>query len=345
MQKALCATAGVEEDQIRDRFVYRAGEEAAEYLFRVASGMQSQIFGEDQILTQVKDALDRARALQCTDGVLEVLFRTAITAAKKAKGRMQRSMVNTNAVDCALQMLRGEGYDFRDKQCLVIGNGRMGKLAAQALQVAGADVTVTVRQYRSGVVEIPQGCRRIDYGQRMERLPVCDLVLSATTSPNITVKYDQLCAGGWKPGAIFVDLAVPRDIDPRIATLPDLRLFDIDSFRVPQSEDLSEVRREAESILAEQLHTFSVWYYCRDLLPAMDRLSARFGADTADRLENTLRTFIPDTDRRAELRQCVDTAARRQMCRLLFSVRDTVGAAAFRQCLETLAQGYDGDPM
>ena len=65
-------------------FVSRQGIDAVAYLFHMTSGMQSRIFGEDQILTQVKEALDRARAAQCCDSVLEVLFRRAVTAAKKA---------------------------------------------------------------------------------------------------------------------------------------------------------------------------------------------------------------------------------------------------------------------
>lgn len=70
---------------------------------------------------------------------------------------------------------------------MVIGNGVMGKLTATMLLAEGADVTVTVRQYRSGIVEIPLGCKRIDYGARMELFPKCDYVVSATVSPNYTV--------------------------------------------------------------------------------------------------------------------------------------------------------------
>ena len=68
----------------------------------------------------------------------------------------------------------------------------MGKLAAQTLKRAGARVTVTVRQYRSGVVTIPMGCERINYGERLEFLPSCDLVVSATASPNYTLTKEQV---------------------------------------------------------------------------------------------------------------------------------------------------------
>ncbi len=332
LRAALCEAAGVGPEAAR--FLSRRGEEAVRYLFHMTSGMQSQIFGEDQILTQVKEALDRARKAECADGVLEVLFRRAVTAAKKAKGQMQTSMVNANAVGCAVRMLQDEDWGFADKHCLVIGNGRMGKLAAQALREAGARVTVTVRQYRSGVVEIPAGCERIDYGRRFELLPGCDLVLSATSSPNLTVKREALERCGWRPGTVFIDLAVPRDIEPDIAELPGLRLYDIDSFQVPESEALEAVREAAGAVLDAELRDFETWYDCRDLLPLAGKLSERFARDLLARLDG----FAPEETRK------IEDAAGKQARRLLFAIRDEAGAGIFRQCLKAVDQFY-GEEM
>lgn len=328
LERSLCAAVGTElESRL---FVSRQGIDAVAYLFHMTSGMQSRIFGEDQILTQVKEALDRARAAQCCDSVLEVLFRRAVTAAKKAKGVMQTSLTNANAVDCAIRQLTREGWDFAGKRCLVIGNGKMGKLAAQSLRQAGADVTVTVRQYRSGVVEIPAGCKRIDYGQRKELFPLCDLILSATTSPNITVPREALEQYGWKPGAVLIDLAVPRDIEPEIASLPNLRLFDIDSFQIPVSESLEAVRREAGALLDGELQDFATWYDCRDLLPMAEQLSAQFARDMLARLGGLDAETVPR----------IEAAAAKQAKRLLFAIRDEAGAAVFRDCLKAADRFY-----
>ena len=337
----LCEAAGVSAAAYRDRFVRRSGEDAVVYLFHMASGLQSQIFGEDQILTQVKESLDRARDILCTDSVLEVLFRMAITAAKKVKTGMQTSMANTNAVGYSMRLLRGEGYDFTNKKCLVIGNGKMGKLAAQALREAGATVTVTVRQYRSGVVEIPAGCSRIDYGRRMELLPACDIVVSATTSPNVTVKLEEVLQSAWKQGAVFIDLAVPRDIDPRVAELPGVRLFDIDSFQAPQSEELREIRDQTERVLAKQIQEFLTWYDCRDMVPLTNDLAGKFGQDTVGRLEAAIRGLHLGPDDATALRCQVEQLAEKQFRKLLFAVRDEAGASAFRQCLDAVEKLYE----
>lgn len=337
----LCAAAGADPAQYRERFLRRTGEAAAAYLFHMSSGLQSQIFGEDQILTQVKEALDRARAALCTDAVLEVLFRMAVTAAKKVKTGMQISTANTGAVGSCMSLLRSEGYVFSGKKCLVIGNGKMGKLAAQALRDAGCDVTVTVRQYRSGIVEIPPGCARIDYGRRMELLPSCNLVLSATTSPNVTLKYEDMLRTAWKQGLVLVDLAVPRDIDPQIGTLAGIRLFDIDSFHAPQSTELAQVRAWAEEVLSEQIQAFITWYDCRDMIPCANELAGKFGRDAAARMERTLQELPLAAGDADALRRRIGDAAEKQFRRLLFAVRDEAGASAFRQCLDAIGKLYE----
>lgn len=169
-------------------FQVRSGQDAAMHLMYLAAGLKSRVLGEGQILSQVKEALRQARERYCTDPVLEVLFRCAVTAGKEVKAKELFVHTDASTVHCALAQLRRQGFFFEKKNCLVIGNGVMGKTAALALWEAGALVTVTVRQYRSGMVEIPAGCERIHYGERYEKIPECDLVLSATVSPNLTIK-------------------------------------------------------------------------------------------------------------------------------------------------------------
>ena len=190
LYKELCKLKNINDDQYEIYFTKREGHAAVEHLFYLASGLKSQILGEDQILTQVKDALGIAREHFTTDGALEVLFRMAVTAGKKIKTEVPFSHGNPSVIHQAIEMLDRQGYCVQDKVCMVIGNGEMGKVAAQALMEAGADVTVTVRQYRSGMVNIPFGCKRINYGERMDYLPKCDLVVSATASPNFTLREE-----------------------------------------------------------------------------------------------------------------------------------------------------------
>ena len=188
LYEMLCQEKQIDPDTYRDYLICRREGEAVHHLFELSCGLQSRILGEDQIITQVKDALTMARDQYATDNVLEVLFRMAVTAAKKVKTEVMLSDANSSAIHKAVQELKDQGYVFEGKNCMVIGNGEMGKLSANVFRGQGASVTVTVRQYRSGVVQIPEGCARIDYGKRLELLPECDYVVSATSSPNYTVK-------------------------------------------------------------------------------------------------------------------------------------------------------------
>ena len=258
----LCKEKEVEKDEYQDYFIKRENEEAVRHLFYLTSGLKSQILAEDQIITQVKDALTLARDAYCTDNVLEVLFRMAVTAAKKVKTEVTFSRANTSVIHQAMERLKNQGFSFEGKTCMVIGNGEMGKVTALALKEAGADVTVTVRQYRSGVVNIPQGCKRINYGERMELLPDCDLVVSATASPNYTLtkeNFEEIKLDA--ASVVLIDLAVPRDIDPEVGKLQNVSLYDIDSFRIDvASPKLQASMQKAGEILDDQMKEFYDWF-------------------------------------------------------------------------------------
>ena len=232
LYELLCKIRAIHNDEYQKYFTERKEEDAVQHLFRLACGLESRILGEDQILTQVKGALVTAREHYAADNVLEVLFRMAVTAGKKVRTNVTFSTGNHSVIHRALQTLRQEGLEVKGKKCMVIGNGEMGKLAATVLQQEGTDVTVTVRQYRSGVVQIPQGCRRIDYGKRMGLISSCDFVVSATASPNYTLTKEGLQAVDLDHELILVDLAVPRDIDPEVQKLMYIRFYDIDYFKV-----------------------------------------------------------------------------------------------------------------
>jgi glutamyl-tRNA reductase len=275
--------------------------------------------------------------------VLEVLFRSAITGAKKVKTALSLSTANASAVEMAIAKMSQEGFDFSGKNCLVIGNGEMGKRTADALTKMGAKVTVTVRQYRSGIVEIPDNCQRINYGDRFNVLPMCDIIVSATSSPNVTIKYDDLKNYTIDEDKIFIDLAVPRDIDPEVASLPHVKLYDIDDFSVSQTDELKMQLQEAEQMLTEQKNKFMNWYECRDLIPATGRIADYIAEEVDLRVGAVVKDLGLDKGQNEELTSAIDSAAGKVMKKLLFAVRDTAGVDVFRQCIEAMESTYSNE--
>ena len=336
----LCEIRKVEPERYRQYFTYRQEKEAVHHLFRLAGGLESRILGEDQIITQVKDALCLAREHFAADHVLETLFRQAVTAAKKVKTGIALSASDQSVVHIAIRNLKENGHDFHGKTCMVIGNGVMGKLAAEQLRLQGADVTVTVRQYRSGVVEIPAKCSRIDYGRRMELFGACDYVVSATVSPNYTLTRELVEAAVQKP-VVLIDLAVPRDIDPQVQKIPGVTLLDIDCFREEaRSEEQKAAIPAAEECFAEQMEEFYMWYGCVDVMPKIQKIKEKAAVDLELRLTRELRELPLRESVRRQLCQDIEAAAQRAMNKLLFGLRDGTTKETFRESLDCLEKLY-----
>ena len=338
----LCREKEKDPREFEQYFVKREEEEAVEHLFYLTSGLKSQILAEDQIITQVKDALALSREAYCTDNVLEVLFRMAVTAAKKVKTQVSFSRANSSVIHQAIERLEDQGFSIQGKTCMVIGNGEMGKVTALALKEAGADVTVTVRQYRSGIVTIPQGCDRINYGERLEFLPKCDLVVSATASPNYTLTMEQIENAKIPGHVVLIDLAVPRDIEPSAGTLNNVTLYDIDSFKIDAvSPKLQASLDQAGEILREQQEEFYNWYNGRDLIPRIQEIKADAVEDLNLRIMKILRkTPMEDSDRE-NLLKAIDTAAGKVVNKMMFGLKDFMKEEEFINCVEGLEKLYE----
>ncbi len=250
-----------EEDNPRI-FTHRRSREAVHYLFELACGMHSQIFGEDQILTQVKNALFAAREEGLSSPTLETLFRLAITSAKSIKTNVVLTDKNASIPGSAVETVSKILGSLEGKKCLVIGNGEMGKLAASLLIQRGCEVTVTVRSYHRGAVIIPDRCRAVMYDERYDIIPKMDVIFSATLSPHYTVSAQILREKGHKDGAIFVDLALPRDIEEEVMSITTL--LGIDNLEVKNERD-EVVIGHANEIIKKHVAEFYSWCTKRDV--------------------------------------------------------------------------------
>ena len=253
--RMLCRAAGAPEAALEPFFTTRVGEDAARHLMEVACGLHSQILGEDQIITQVRTAMELAQEQQAADPTLSALLRRAVTAGKRARTevhlRRGTPSMGTQCRDILEKALGG----LEEKKILVIGNGQMGRLAAEILRDSGAEVCVTLRTYRHGETVVPRGCGTVPYEARFEALSHMDALVSATTSPHYTVTAQQLACLEKCPEAA-VDLAVPRDIDPECGKM--LKLFDTDALGTGgpgTPEELSTM----QSIANEELERFLQW--------------------------------------------------------------------------------------
>ena len=234
-----------------------SGKEVYSHLSTLACGAKSRIFGEDQILSQVKGAIALSREYGSADSVLEVLFRTAVTAAKKVKTCVKYSSGEDAAALAVESFIREKSGG---KRVLVIGSGEMGRLNAGYLQSRGYNVSMTLRQYRHGKVSIPGGVTAVEYDLRYSAMENADVVISATKSPHYTVTAQALAGVTARP-RLFIDLAVPRDIDPEIKRMGGIQLYGIDE--IPgggeRRERYEQHMAEIAPVLEEGWREFTGW--------------------------------------------------------------------------------------
>lgn len=348
--KLFCGLKALEPGQYAQYLHIRQGMEAVQDLFALAGGLKSQILGEDQILTQMKDAADFSRQFFGTDKILETLFRMAVTAGKEVKTKIVLPSSNHSAPLAAIAGLERDGASFREQKCLVIGNGVMGRLTAQLLLDRGADVTVTIRQYRSGIVDVPPAAGRIDYSKRYEKMPECRYIFSATASPNTTITLEKLPVEQLQQDTVFVDLAVPRDIQEEIGTLSGITLYDIDDFGAELPEEAKQSLADARKLLKEKTQEFQSWYDARDVVPMLLKISEKASEDVMARVIGQFRKNLPALQKNVEeadqaaAEEIVRKSVQKVVNKLMFSVRDSVDVSTFRDCVDAMSDLYNEDP-
>lgn len=264
----LCQAAGLEPAELPGAFRVLEGEAALRHLLEVAAGLRSRIWGEDQILSQVRTAIALSREAGSACPELETAFRLAVSAGKRLRTQVRLTAVPASAPQRAVEVAGAALGTLQSRRALVIGNGEMGRLSARLLREAGCTVSVTLRSYRHGETVVPTGCGAVPYEERFAAMEGVDLLLSATVSPHYTLTaqaYAQLS----RPPKLLVDLAIPRDLEPEIGALPGVTLYNIDTLgeRVERT-----IPPEGEAILAAAQGEFTRWAAYRAALPALEEV-------------------------------------------------------------------------
>lgn len=259
------------------RFYLYENIDAVKHLIELGCGLKSQILGESQIVGQINNAVKLSRDSNCTDACLETLFRIAVTAGKEALTKERILNVPSSASAMAVNMLN-KIYDnnLRDKKCLVIGNGKMGRLAEKLLVDNYAEVYVTLRSYKHGETIVPYGCKTIPYKDRFEIIDGCDIVISATTSSHYTINFKDMNDVIHKPNVI-IDLAVPRDIDPEIEKIKEIKLFNIDDFKTDNNFNKKEIDN-VYKIVEKYISDYYKWENYKKCIPQINDIKSLMSA-------------------------------------------------------------------
>lgn len=260
-------------------FIYEE-DGAIEHLFNVTCGLNSMILGETQILGQVRSSFLQAQTEKTNGTVFNQLFKQAVTVAKKGHSETD---IGANAVSvsyAAVELAKKIFGSLTSKHVLVLGAGKMGELAIQNLHANGASkVTVINRTFEKaqGLASRFAGEART-YEELKASLTEADILISSTGAQEfvLTKKMMASIAKGRKGKPLFmVDIAVPRDLDPQIAELEGVFLYDIDDLENIVEANLQERKKAAEKIklmIEKEIVEFKQWLNLLGVVPVISAL-------------------------------------------------------------------------
>lgn len=212
--------------------------EAVIHLFRVASGIDSQIAGEPQILDQVRFAYEEAERAGCTDDLMKSTFSRAIEVGIRSREETEIAEGETSIGNIALNLIREKLGTLKDKKILIIGVGKVAESLTQHLKRESIEAIVFVSNRtleKARELAWAVGGQAVNFAQLKQNLKEADAVISATGSPHIVIKKEDIAetishkqpALNQQP-FLIVDLAVPRDVDPEVKQMEGVALFCLD---------------------------------------------------------------------------------------------------------------------
>ena len=227
-------------------FDLKTNEEVVKHLFEVASGLDSLVLGEDQILGQVKDAHELAMELGSSKKLLNKLFLKSITIAKALKTKYAISEKPLSISYIGVGFLEKKVETFKEKNIMLIGLGEMGKLVLKNLLVKDFNKLYMSNRSHDKVIDLKHISDRITpiaYDKRYEYLKDTDILITATGSPHTIIKYESI--ENLSNKLVILDLAMPRDIDPNINNLANCTLYNIDHLK--EISERNQKKRESIS--------------------------------------------------------------------------------------------------
>jgi glutamyl-tRNA reductase len=292
------------------------GEEAAEHLMQVAAGLDSLVLGENEILGQVRSAAEMAHNAGATGPILSALFRYALRAGKRARTETEIGRGDISVASVVVEMAEGSFGPLNERTALLIGAGKISAITARALSKAGLRCIMVANRTFERAEKLAKSLNgvAVHFDVLDDVLMQADIVICSTGAPHIVLhteaveKAQKIRYG--RP-LLIADLAVPRDADPQVASIPGVQLANIDDLDVivKTSHPLTvSICQEVEAIIQQELGDFCQWCNARRCVPLIQALHSKAETIYRAEVEQTLRRLGPLTPRQERLVQAMGKA-------------------------------------
>ncbi len=271
------------------------GIDAVRHVFRVASSLDSLVVGEPQILGQVKDAFDAAKEAGTIGTLLGRCFTQAFATAKRVRNETGIAEGTVSVSSIACELAKKIFGNLEGRQTLLLGAGEMGESAARSLRQTGTNLHIINRsEERAQMLAIACDGRAVPYERLATELSDADVVIASTASPQfiLTPQLMKSVVRTRRHRPLFIiDIAVPRDVDPRVGNMDNVFVYDVDDLQQVAEENLAVRAREAalaERIIEDEVESFLSWRRSLELAPTIVALRKRFGQVAEEELRRAL---------------------------------------------------------
>ncbi len=295
--------------QFDEALYIKEGDEAVRHIFRVASSLDSMMVGEPQILGQIKEAYRMATLKKTSGVILNRLLHRTFFVSKRVRSETGIGGHAVSISYAAIELGRKIFGSLEGKKALLIGAGEMAELVVeQLIRNRVRDIIVANRTFERGVELAKKfNGKAIRFEEITDFLKLTDIIISSTGSPDFIIKRSQLkgfIRSRRNRPIFFIDIAVPRDIDPEINRLANSYVYDIDDLNGVIDENIEDRSREAikgERIIDEAVIRFRQWYESLDVVPTIVELRNKMHAIAETEIKKTMQSLnhLPHNGSRA----------------------------------------------
>lgn len=279
---------------------------AVSHLLGVACGLYSLVPGEPQIQGQVADALEMAQNDGCAGPITSALFRAALVAGKRARSETGISRNAASISHVAVQLARQIFPRLQEASVLLVGSGKMSELAAQNLCAHGVQHLTIMNRTPLHAVDLASrvGAVQRDFAELPAALVEADVVISSTTAPGALLTYEMLrevVRQRQGRSLLLIDIALPRDVEPTVAELPEVYLYNLDDLQHSVDEGIRLRLQEAEqveAIVAAEAVAFARWFSSLGVVDTISELRSQINALREQELARTLNQLAPSLSER-----------------------------------------------
>lgn len=301
LEAFLSQVSNVPAEQFRPQLYRFQDMIAVRHLFEVAAGLDSLVIGEPQILGQVTRALELARGQSTAGSVLNRLFQDAIHAGKRTRTETAISRNPASVSSLAASLAERAVRKISEAQIVILGAGEMAELAVEALRKRGAQKILVLNRTLERAQGLGErwGAQAATFESLHTALASADILISSTGAPHTIISsalVTEIMKGRAQRPLVLIDIAVPRDIDPDVADLSHVKLYDMDNLNAQLENSLAERMAQVprvKDILEQELEQFGMYWKSLDMLPLIADMHQNAEAIRQTELEKTLRR-LPD---------------------------------------------------